>query len=207
MEKVSIVLLIMAIVAALLKVIVLFLENMKNDKVKEVREEPDQEEPAEAEEELQYDELLPEIKMNVTPEQFKEYMHEFKSSQNSKGIDDLKFNVEYEGPLLASIDWVAGGNFDGYVYQSFLRFQEDSTVIIATRIIDQSRYDGKMNDSEIRGTFSEGDKRTIDCVFEKFEMRGKILGLKNDLIAFAILNPKTRDHSTECYKLREEAFR
>ena len=46
------------------------------------------------------------------------------------------FNSEYLGPYTTIMDWVAGGNFDGYVFRNTLKFiEQDQKVILRTEII------------------------------------------------------------------------
>ena len=106
-------------------------------------------------------------------------------------IENLSYHTLYEGNFDARIDWVAGGNFDGYVTQTSLYFiEEGSTVIWRRTVLDQSRYDGEAQDLELRGKFRETDKITLTCTFKEFEIRGKILGKNHELIAFAYWEPK-----------------
>jgi hypothetical protein len=113
-------------------------------------------------------------------------------------LERLKFKVDYEGLLSAQVDWVAGGNFDGYVYKTILCFYEDGKVIRTLKILDQSRYDGYKNGSESIGTFRASDTDTITCSFENHIMRGKILGDKDQYLAFSVYG----SNYTECYELK-----
>jgi hypothetical protein len=118
--------------------------------------------------------------------------------------EKIYWDRAYEGPLNASIDWVAGGNFDGYVYRITLRFVAEGRKVIRTKsILDQSRYDGHVASDESIGTFSDTDKATLTCFFDTFQMRGKLLGERNQFIAFDIW-PANRDLDrwTECYELK-----
>jgi hypothetical protein len=117
-------------------------------------------------------------------------------------IEKLQYDVDYKGALIASVDWIAGGNFDGYVYRVCLRFiKENNRVIKAIKIVDDSHYDDKAYGKENYGTFSETDKGTITCVFPNFRMRGKILGDKNQYIAFSIFPAPQYSRDTECYEI------
>ncbi|WP_343672802.1 hypothetical protein [Chitinophaga sp.] len=118
-------------------------------------------------------------------------------------IEKIVFDKVYEGPVDADIDWVAGGNFDGYIYKTTLRFTEEKNkVVLTTKIIDQSRYDGKEFDKDAIGTFSVSDKRAIVCEFPGFDMRGRFLGENGEFIAFSIWHNKNRDGSySRVYKL------
>jgi hypothetical protein len=116
----------------------------------------------------------------------------------------LQYDVDYKGELMARIDWVAGGNFDGYLYRVHLRFlKENNTVIRAIKIVDDSRYDDDAYKEEKYeyGTYSEADERAITCVFPNFEMRGRVLGEINQYIAFSVYFPRTKLHETQCYEL------
>jgi hypothetical protein len=115
----------------------------------------------------------------------------------------LKYDIEYfEGITAPYIDWVGGGNFDGYLVQKYLKFIEhNNRVELHTKVIDKTRYDNNIEDSVIIGSFNHSDKDTITLTFEHFQMRGKVLGEKNELIAFDIWNTSLK--RTEVYKINE----
>jgi hypothetical protein len=116
-------------------------------------------------------------------------------------IQKLRYDVDYKGLLGARIDWVGGGNFDGYIYRVCLRFlKENNRVVRTIKIVDDSRYDGEAYTAENYGTFSETDKATITCIFPEFQMRGKILGERNQYIAFSIFTPQRNIDVVECYE-------
>jgi hypothetical protein len=115
-------------------------------------------------------------------------------------MEKLKLEETYEGGLSASIDWVAGGNFDGYVYRKTLRFSEHNIVRMNTIILDQSRYDGEAENAEMIGHYEASDHKTITCTFGDYKMRGKILGEQGAYIAFSISHPDVKKSSSECYK-------
>ncbi|MCU0440268.1 MAG: hypothetical protein MUC49_20450 [Raineya sp.] len=121
-------------------------------------------------------------------------------------IDKLHFDKFYESGISASIDWIAGGNFDGYIYQMLLKFsKEDRLVTLFFKVLDKSRYDDEINDSQIQGEFSiDQQHAAIICVFENFEMRGSILGNNNEYIAFSVLYSESRYNTEVCYKLKKE---
>jgi hypothetical protein len=117
-------------------------------------------------------------------------------------LEKLFYDRDYEGQLLTQVDWIAGGNFDGYILRKYLRFSKaDNMVTRITKVIDNSRYDGIIESTELKGTFSETDKATITCRFENIEMRGKILGDKNQYIAFSIISLPSNIILTECYEI------
>ena len=90
-------------------------------------------------------------------------------------IENLVYNADYNSGPLARIDWIAGGNFDGYIYRITLRFSEENNMVTRiVKIIEKSRYDGKISTQELKGTFFETDKRAIMCEFGEFRMHGKI---------------------------------
>ena len=111
------------------------------------------------------------------------------------------FDKEYEqGATAPYVDWVAGGNFDGYIQKKSIIFIEaKNQVIIKNTVIDQSRYDGNAINSEMSGVFKYTDKDTITVTFDKFEMRGKILG---EYIVFSVLKPSMNIKITEVYQLK-----
>ncbi len=118
-------------------------------------------------------------------------------------VNHLRLEQEYIGGFSAEIDWVAGGNFDGYVYERILRFSKDNTVKMTNVILDQSRYDGDKANSEITGRYEETDHNTITCYFGTREMRGVVLGEQGEYLAFSVHYPglHTAQIIKECYKL------
>lgn len=121
----------------------------------------------------------------------------------SKKMNIPKYDIEYyEGISASYIDWIAGGNFDGYLVQKSLQFTElDNKVKLYTKVIDKTRYDDDVNDSFITGSFEQTDKDTITLTFENFQMRGIILGENEEILAFDIWHPTIK--RTEVYKLKE----
>jgi hypothetical protein len=116
---------------------------------------------------------------------------------------EIEYGVDYEtGTMVGFIDWIAGGNFDGYLYKKALNFSKTGNkVILTSKIIDQSHYDGHKEDVQIVGKYKYTDKVTITCIFDSFEMRGKLLGKNNQYIAFSIFNHDSQGTSREeCYK-------
>ena len=119
-------------------------------------------------------------------------------------IEKLRYNIDYKGGLVASVDWIAGGNFDGYLYKTSLRFLIENNTVIKTRvIIDKSRYDDEIYTQEELGTYSETSKATITCIFDNYKMRGKILGEKNQFIAFSVIYENYNRNITECYEISQ----
>lgn len=120
-------------------------------------------------------------------------------------MNQPQFEKKYLGPLSAIIDWVAGGNFDGYVYRQSIVFHEnDNSLTARTKILDQSRYDDQRNDSERKGTYSFTDKNTITCQIGQLSMRGKILGENARYIAFSYLHPHSNEQESICFELEEK---
>ena len=113
-----------------------------------------------------------------------------------------QFNRNYECGPLASIDWVAGGNFDGFVYTKSMMFQEDSKeVIIRTFVLNQDKYDGQRRDTEIIGQYEFTDKDTLTVTYNKVKMRGKILRNGTEYIVFTVSHPLLKGGSKEVYQL------
>lgn len=114
------------------------------------------------------------------------------------------YNKKYQTGLIAPhIDWVAGGNFDGYVIQkSLIFFEEGQIVELSIEIIDQSRYDGNKEAAVIQGTFEFTDKDTLTLHFSSENYRGKILGPHQNLLAFAITSEKSVRN--EVYELNQK---
>jgi len=117
-------------------------------------------------------------------------------------MENLIFDTDYESGISAVIDWVGGGNFDGYIYKSKLRFyQENNLVVMNTQILESSRYDGIIEDKEIRGRYEWTDHKTITCFFGEIKMRGKFLGANNQFIAFSTKHSKSSSSISKCYEL------
>jgi hypothetical protein len=116
-------------------------------------------------------------------------------------MSKIKYETEYfEGITAPYIDWVGGGNFDGYLIQKILIFKElGKKVELYTKVINDKRYDGSILDSIIIGNYQETDKETITLTFDNFEMRGKVLGDNEEIIAFSLWS-KTLNRN-EVYKL------
>lgn len=112
------------------------------------------------------------------------------------------FETEYkQGPKAGYVDWVAGGNFDGYITQQSISFIEhNNQVLVQTRIIDQSRYDGYAEESETFGSFSDTDKDTITVKYGQLEMRGKILGENKEFIVFSVSHSSGNETWNEVFK-------
>lgn len=121
-------------------------------------------------------------------------------------IERIVFDKVYEGPIDAFVDWIAGGNFDGYLYKTSLRFsQAESKVVLTTKIIDQSKYDDRnAHDQDSVGTYTVTDKRAIVCQFGDFEMRGMVVGKEHEFIAFSCWRNKDRANAySTVYRLAE----
>ena len=113
------------------------------------------------------------------------------------------FEIEYrQGPTAGYLDWVAGGNFDGYIQQTSLKFVEQhNKVIVQISILDQSKFDGSVENKEVIGKFEYTDKDTLTVWYEKFKMRGKIIGSNREYIVFTISHPLADKGWNAVYKL------
>ena len=114
------------------------------------------------------------------------------------------FDTEYEeGATAPFVDWVAGGNFDGYLLKKSMKFTESNNqVLIKHTVLDQSRYDGIATNSEILGEFEYTDKDTITVKYQEVKMRGKILGDQNEYIVFSVSHPLIDKPTKEVYQLK-----
>ncbi len=113
------------------------------------------------------------------------------------------FEQEYESGAQAIVDWVAGGNFNGYILKKTLIFKEYSNdVVIRNCILHQDRYDGEESDTKIMGKYEFTDKDTITVKYNDFEMRGKILNNKVEYIVFSVYHPLLKTDTTEVYQLK-----
>lgn len=121
----------------------------------------------------------------------------------------VKLNIEgkkYQTGILAFADWVAGKNFDGFLYRESLIFDDkDDKVIWFRKIIDHSKYDPshQINDSEFPGRFELTGYNTISCYFEDFFILGKFIGKNNEFIACSIHNPKISCPHSLCFELQQ----
>lgn len=99
----------------------------------------------------------------------------------------IKYDSEYfEGITVPYIDWVGGGNFNGYLIQKSLIFRElDNKVELHSKVINAKRYDGNVSDI-LTGHYRETEKETLTLSFDNFEMGGKILGDNEDIMAFSV---------------------
>lgn len=115
----------------------------------------------------------------------------------------IKYDSEYfEGITAPYIDWVAGGNFDGYLIQKSLIFRElDTKVELHSKVINAKRYDGNVSNTVLTGQYRETEKGTLTLYFDNFEMRGKILGDNEDIIAFSVWYKTLKKN--EVYKINE----
>lgn len=144
------------------------------------------------------------------PQKIEKYSEDRTMQQENSNINDnfdpnreLEYGVNYEtGIIPGFVDWVAGGNFDGYVHKRILNFsKDDHKVTLTSIIIDQSHYDGKENDTQIIGRFEYTSKITVTCTFINFEMRGKLFGENNQYIVFSIYSRNLSGHTyNECYE-------
>lgn len=113
------------------------------------------------------------------------------------------FNKEYESGPEGVADWIAGGNFDGYLFKKSILFRENSNeVILKTTIIDQSRYDGERSDSEITGQYAYTGKDTITIQYQQLTMLGKILGKQREFIIFSLEYNSEHLDRAEVYQLK-----
>jgi hypothetical protein len=124
--------------------------------------------------------------------------------QKSRKMDKLRLETEYETGILACIDWVAGGNFDGYLYRITLLFQETKVVKMKKIMVDQSSYDDSTEETELEsiGSYATTDHGIITCTFEKFEMRGVFLGTDSEYLAFSYKGAHFPPFYAECFKLK-----
>jgi hypothetical protein len=127
-------------------------------------------------------------------------LENIKRTNKKMSIVKIVFGKEYIGNLEGRADWVAGGNFDGYIKQSTLVFHSNKTVIKKTNIVDDTRYDGVVQGNESIGRYSETDKKAIECEFDNFSMLGYILGGEHQYLIFTVISKKNNYTSTECYQ-------
>jgi len=113
-------------------------------------------------------------------------------------------NAYEQGPTAPYVDWVAGGNFDGYIIKKSMTFYESNNqVAVQWTVLDQSRYDGSAANTELFGTFEYTGKDTITVKYGALELRGKILGDQKEYIVFSVFCPVERIGQTEVYALKK----
>ncbi|MFN8395019.1 MAG: hypothetical protein U0176_10260 [Bacteroidia bacterium] len=120
-------------------------------------------------------------------------------------MNRLRFGKNYLGGLKASVDWVAGGNFDGYVYRFRMRFENGNGVVtLEKEVLDKSRYDDEVRPLRLVGEYFETDHSTITCRFPDFSMRGVVTGDRGQYLAFSA--SRGNDSWTECYQLEKGSW-
>jgi len=94
------------------------------------------------------------------------------------------FNIPYIGRMTAHTDWVAGGNFDGYIQADVITFYEEGCVITWETKVIASFYDDELpKDSLIHKTvYDFTDSRAIKFL----GYRGRFLGDNNE---YLVLDP------------------
>lgn len=120
-----------------------------------------------------------------------------------KSIERLVRDEWYQSGLMASVDWVAGGNFDGYIYRKLLKFQSNSNIVELKHEIVESRGEYYGNKNTIIGSYSSSYKGSISVSFDDFSMNGFVLGKKNEFIAFDYMRDRLQLPLKEAYKLKE----
>lgn len=84
----------------------------------------------------------------------------------------------YQSGPMTSVDWVAGGNFDGYVYRYYLLFS-GTAVTLTTKII-ADRYDEDVPaPRRMTGQLDMSDRRHIRCTFPEGHLLLRELPLKD----------------------------
>ena len=98
------------------------------------------------------------------------------------------FNTPYIGKLTARTDWVAGGNFDGYIQAEVITFYEEGCALIWEHKIIASCYDEELPKDSIihKTTYDFSDPRGIKFL----GYRGRFLGNNNE---FLVLDPGEND--------------
>ena len=105
------------------------------------------------------------------------------------------------GPMAGHIDWIAGGNFDGYIFQLTLIFREDGIVEEHFSVVDQSRYDDWIQDTTQTGNYQFSDHGTITVQLGERKMRGLALGEDGKLLVFDNGYGKPGHQHPLCYVL------
>lgn len=114
------------------------------------------------------------------------------SHPNSK---TFHFNTPYIGKMNARTDWVAGGNFDGYIHADVLTFYEEGCILMWEHKIIASCYDEELPKDELihKTTYDFSDARGIKFL----GYRGRFLGDNNE---FLVLDPGKNDpHQVLCF--------
>lgn len=116
-------------------------------------------------------------------------------------IERLVRDQWYQSGIYASVDWVAGGNFEGGLYRKYLRFLADSS-IVEYRIDKLCERGGQARTGEIfTGKYGSSYKGSISIVLKDYRLNGFVLGDNNEYIACEIEYFGERRRATEGYEL------
>lgn len=118
-----------------------------------------------------------------------------------KSIDQIVYDSWYQSGILASVDWVAGGNFDGGIYQYHLKFlkKDNKVVMKITEIVYRRKW--LKPDKLLQGKFDTSYKGSIKLSFDDFTMNGFVLGEHGRYIAFDLSFKGTNRHYAQAYEL------
>lgn len=107
-----------------------------------------------------------------------------------KSIDNIVQLTKYKSRTHCIVDWVAGGNFDGYLYEFTLYFISDTEVVYEKKIINGRYADDKPREFSINGNYYSSDKAAFICAFPSTRMRCVIVGDENEYIVASITYEK-----------------
>ncbi|HLP14540.1 MAG TPA: hypothetical protein VK177_21595 [Flavobacteriales bacterium] len=96
----------------------------------------------------------------------------------------MLFNIPYIGTMTARTDWVAGGNFDGYIQADVITFFEEGCVVIWEHRVVAASFDDVLPKDHLmhKATYDFNDPRGIKFL----GYRGRFLGDKKQ---FLVLDP------------------
>jgi hypothetical protein len=103
-----------------------------------------------------------------------------------KSIDKINKLIKYKSGTHCVVDWVAGGNFDGYLYELSLCFISDTEVVYEKKIIDDRHADDKPKGFSMNGKYYSSDKAAFICEFPATKMRCVIVGDTNEYIVASV---------------------
>lgn len=116
-------------------------------------------------------------------------------------LERLILDRWYKSGFKASVDWVAGGNFDGYLTIRYLKFlsNSDEVEMKIERVCGRGYELGTIDRSI--GKYGASYKGSIFISFENLKMNGYVLGDLNEFLAFESNYSEMKYRFTEGYEL------
>lgn len=107
------------------------------------------------------------------------------------------------GPISADVDWIAGGNFSGGVYQNVLEFLPSMKARMSTRYLDTSFKDpNEIKSRTTIGSYRYSDHNTITLNIGTSTYRCKLLEGSTTFLACSITTNQN-GQQTYCFERTE----